>query len=250
MTGFNGRCDCIYLTESDREPGDPEDLRRRLNWKEVQEDPEVYDLIVAGGGVAGVCTALAAMRSGVNALLLHDRGVLGGCNSSEIRVCMGGMANLPPYPRIGDVLKEIAPVMGHPTRFKGEYYEDHRKLFAFETSKKQHRVKLNECVTALETDTTPMAEIYATRRAYVCRRLDEMGLTYPEPKGAFYVFPNIEKYGMTSAEFCTRMIREAGVATVPGSCFGTEGHIRISYCCSDEALEKGLSRMEAFLKTL
>jgi len=106
------------------------------------------------------------------------------------------------------------------------------------------------CVTALETDTTPMAEIYATRRAYVCRRLDEMGLTYPEPKGAFYVFPNIEKYGMTSAEFCTRMIREAGVATVPGSCFGTEGHIRISYCCSDEALEKGLSRMEAFLKTL
>ena len=106
------------------------------------------------------------------------------------------------------------------------------------------------CVTALETDTTPMAEIYAKRREFVCRRLDEMGLTYPEPKGAFYVFPNIEKYGMTSAEFCTRLIREAKVATVPGSCFGTEGHIRISYCCSDEDLARGMDRMEAFLQKM
>ena len=106
------------------------------------------------------------------------------------------------------------------------------------------------CITALETDATPMAEIYAKRRAYVCRRLDEMGLTYPEPKGAFYVFPNIEKFGMTSAEFCTRLIREAKVATVPGSCFGTEGHIRISYCCSDEALKKGMDRLEAFLQKM
>ena len=106
------------------------------------------------------------------------------------------------------------------------------------------------CITALETDPRPMAEVYAERRAFVCRRLDEMGLTYPEPKGAFYVFPNIEKYGMTSAEFCTRLIREAKVATVPGSCFGTEGHLRISYCCSDEALAKGMDRLEAFLKIL
>ena len=106
------------------------------------------------------------------------------------------------------------------------------------------------CVTALDTDPSPMAETYARRREYVCRRLDEMGLTYPEPKGAFYVFPNIEKFGLTSADFCTRMIMEAKVATVPGSCFGTEGHIRISYCCSDENLKKGLDRMEQFLGTL
>ena len=106
------------------------------------------------------------------------------------------------------------------------------------------------CVTALETDTAPMAQVYAKRREYVCRRLDEMGLTYPEPKGAFYVFPSIEKYGMTSAEFCTRMIRVARVAAVPGSCFGTEGHIRISYCCSDADLKTGLDRMEKFLKQL
>ena len=77
-----------------------------------------------------------------------------------------------------------------------------------------------------------------------------MGLFFPDPEGAFYVFPNIEKYGLDSATFCTRMIREAKVAAVPGSCFGGEGHIRISYCCSQENLEKGLDRLEAFLKTL
>lgn len=106
------------------------------------------------------------------------------------------------------------------------------------------------CITALETDPAPMAEAYAHRRDYVCSRLRAMGLSFPEPEGAFYVFPNIERFGLTSAEFCTRMIKEAKVATVPGSCFGGEGHIRISYCCSDENLKKGLDRMEAFLKIL
>jgi aminotransferase len=106
------------------------------------------------------------------------------------------------------------------------------------------------CVTALETDTRTMAETYARRQAYVCRRLDAMGLRYPRPEGAFYVFPNIEKFGMSSGEFCTRMIKEAKVATVPGSCFGGEGHLRISCCCSDAALEKGMDRMEAFLQKL
>lgn len=106
------------------------------------------------------------------------------------------------------------------------------------------------CITALETDTTPMAEVYAKRREFVCRRLREMGLNFPEPKGAFYVFPDITKFGMESGEFCTRLIKEAKVATVPGSCFGAEGHIRISYCCSDENLQKGMDRLEEFLKTV
>ena len=106
------------------------------------------------------------------------------------------------------------------------------------------------CITALETDTTPMAEVYAKRREYVCSRLKNMGLTFPEPKGAFYVFPDITKFGMESGEFCTRLIKEAKVATVPGSCFGAEGHIRISYCCSEENLKKGMDRLEEFLKTV
>ena len=105
-------------------------------------------------------------------------------------------------------------------------------------------------VEALKTDPTPMREVYEKRRAYVCCRLREMGLAFPEPEGAFYVFPDIARFGLTSAEFCTRMITEGKVAAVPGSCFGAEGYIRLSYCYSDEELKKGLDRMEAFIKTL
>ena len=105
-------------------------------------------------------------------------------------------------------------------------------------------------VTALSTDPAPMREIYRKRRDYVCRRLREMGLSFPEPEGAFYVFVDISRFGIDSATFCTRMIREAGVAAVPGSCFGAEGYLRLSYCCSDETLEKGLDRLEQFIQNL
>ena len=105
-------------------------------------------------------------------------------------------------------------------------------------------------VTALRTDPAPMRDTYAKRREYVCRRLREMGLTFPEPEGAFYVFVDIRPFGLDSGEFCTRMIREGKVAAVPGSCFGAEGYIRLSYCYSDEELKKGLDRMEAFIQTL
>ena len=105
-------------------------------------------------------------------------------------------------------------------------------------------------VTALATDPGPMRDAYRARREYVCSRLRDMGLSFPEPEGAFYVFPNIEKFGLDSATFCTRMIAEGKVAAVPGSCFGAEGYIRLSYCYSDEELKTGLDRMEAFIQTL
>ena len=105
-------------------------------------------------------------------------------------------------------------------------------------------------VEALRTDPAPMADIFRRRRAFVCRRLREMGLSFPEPQGAFYVFPDIRPYGLSGDEFCTRMIREAGVAAVPGSCFGVEGYIRLSCCCSDEDLKEGLDRMERFIRNL
>lgn len=106
------------------------------------------------------------------------------------------------------------------------------------------------CITALSVSPKEMADTYERRREFVCRRLREMGLHYPKPEGAFYVFPEISRFGLSSEEFCTRMILEGKVAAVPGSCFGCEGYIRISYCCSDEALAEGLDRLEAFLKTL
>ncbi len=105
-------------------------------------------------------------------------------------------------------------------------------------------------VEALGTDPAPMRRIYEKRREYVCRRLRDMGLSFPEPEGAFYVFVDIRKFGLGSEEFCTRMIREGKVAAVPGSCFGAEGYLRLSYCYSDEELKKGLDRMEQFIRTL
>lgn len=104
-------------------------------------------------------------------------------------------------------------------------------------------------VAALSLDPAPMREVYRRRRDYVCQRLHAMGLSFPNPKGAFYVFPDISRYDIDSGRFCTRMIREARVAAVPGSCFGAEGYIRLSYCCSDETLKIGLDRLEAFLQT-
>ena len=105
-------------------------------------------------------------------------------------------------------------------------------------------------VEALKTDPRPMRDIYRKRRDYVCRRLDEMGLRYPKPDGAFYVFVDISRFGLTSEEFCTRMIHEGKLAAVPGSCFGTDGYIRLSYCYCDQELERGLNRLEKFISSL
>ena len=105
-------------------------------------------------------------------------------------------------------------------------------------------------VEALNTDPEPLAKVFRSRREYVCQRLRQMGLAFPQPGGAFYAFPNIEKFRMGSDEFCTRLIREAKVAAVPGSCFGTEGNIRLSCCCSEEDLREGLDRLERFIRNL
>ena len=105
-------------------------------------------------------------------------------------------------------------------------------------------------LTALKTDPSPMRLVYEKRRRFVTARLRKMGLSFPEPEGAFYVFVDIRKFGLDCAEFCTRMIKEAAVAAVPGSCFGSEGYIRLSYCCCDADLEKGMDRMEGFIRAL
>ena len=131
-----------------------------------------------------------------------------------------------------------------------EYVMDRLLLLSAATITAVPTFLQDAAVTALKTDASPMRKIYAARRVYVCQRLRDMGLSFPEPEGAFYVFPDISRFGIGSEEFCTRMIKEGKVAAVPGSCFGAEGYIRLSYCYSDEELKKGLDRMEAFTKTL
>lgn len=105
-------------------------------------------------------------------------------------------------------------------------------------------------MAALDFDPAAMVEAYRRRRDFVLRRLREMELEAAEPMGAFYVFPSIQKFGLPSAEFCARMIQEAGLAAAPGNCFGGEGFIRLTYCYGDAELEEGLNRLERFVKRL
>ena len=106
------------------------------------------------------------------------------------------------------------------------------------------------CAAALETDTAPVVELFRGRRDYVYKRLTDMGLEVQEPEGAFYMFINIEKYGMDSVTFCEKMLKEGLVGLIPGIYFGTEGYMRLSYCYSDEDLKRGLDRIEKFIRTL
>lgn len=102
----------------------------------------------------------------------------------------------------------------------------------------------------LSVDPTPMLETYRARRARVLAALEKMGLAVVEPAGAFYVFPSIKGTGLTSEQFCARAIEEASVGLVPGSCFGSEGYVRLSYCVSDEDLDEGLRRLDRFVAGL
>ena len=103
-----------------------------------------------------------------------------------------------------------------------------------------------------DNDVLEMKEAYDERRRYLLYRLKEMGLPCFTPKGAFYVFPDIRKFGMTSEEFSLKLLKEKKVVVVPGSAFGEsgEGFIRISYAYSIEDLKKALARVEEFIQTL
>lgn len=112
LTGLDGRADAILLTCSGECPGDSlEDykaLRAQL-LPEPVEDKGHFDFVVVGAGMSGLCAAIAAARYGCKVALLQDRYILGGNNSSEVRVGLGGQINMPPYPSLGYILNEIGP---------------------------------------------------------------------------------------------------------------------------------------------
>lgn len=113
LMGLDGRCDAIILTSTDEVPGDSlEDyraLRDALLGPGKPEDKGNYDLVVIGAGMSGLCAAIAAARLGLKVALVQDRYILGGNNSSEVRVGLGGQINMPPYPSLGYILNEIGP---------------------------------------------------------------------------------------------------------------------------------------------
>ncbi|MFG6384619.1 MAG: aminotransferase class I/II-fold pyridoxal phosphate-dependent enzyme [Lachnospiraceae bacterium] len=109
-----------------------------------------------------------------------------------------------------------------------------------------------EAVRNGDKDVIEMREEYNRRRRYMMHRYQEMGLQCFEPFGAFYTFPSIQKFNMTSDEFATKMLQEEKVVVVPGTAFGTcgEGFLRISYAYSLESLKEALDRMERFIQKL
>ncbi|MGO4921830.1 pyridoxal phosphate-dependent aminotransferase [Bifidobacterium choerinum] len=101
-------------------------------------------------------------------------------------------------------------------------------------------------------DIEAMRREYEARRNLLCTRLNRMGLTTNVPKGTFYVFANITSSGLSSDEFCVRLLEEQKVAIVPGTAFGEsgEGFVRISYATSMEHIKEACARIEAFLAPL
>lgn len=103
-----------------------------------------------------------------------------------------------------------------------------------------------------DADVEKMRNEYDRRRRFLLNAFQEMGIECFEPFGAFYMFPSIKKFGMSSDEFATRLLKEEKIAVVPGTAFGDcgEGFLRISYAYSIEDLKAALERIESFIKKL
>ena len=131
LSGFDGRCDAIVLSrQAVSLPSGGDALRtfRRssLGISECPEKTENFDLVVVGGGISGICASVAAARQGLKVALVNDRPILGGNNSSEIRVHLGGTIEVGPYPALGRMQREF----GHSkigNAQPAENYEDGKK---------------------------------------------------------------------------------------------------------------------------
>ncbi len=116
LSGFNGRCDAIFITD-DLEFVPPNDLlslklfRKQFNPPSIKEFGH-FDLVVVGGGIAGISTAISAARNDCKVALIHDREILGGNNSSEVRVGLSGLIYQEPHPKLGRLIDEFGPI-GH-----------------------------------------------------------------------------------------------------------------------------------------
>lgn len=134
LSGFDARFDSILLTREDVELDNSVEtvslLRNNLlKLSDEPKDQGTFDLVVSGGGVAGMCAAITAARLGLHVALIQDRKVLGGNNSSEVRVGLGGRLNIGNYPSLGYLLNEFGPSTKGNAR-PAEVYEDEKKMKA------------------------------------------------------------------------------------------------------------------------
>ncbi|MBQ0080683.1 MAG: FAD-dependent oxidoreductase [Alistipes sp.] len=163
LTGFDGRCDAIVLTTEENLCGDSLEeyfaLREKLLGKNTPKDKGTYDFVVVGGGISGMCASLAAARLGLKVALIQDRYVLGGNNSSEVRVGLGGQINVDPYPSLGYLLNEIGP--DHIGNARGaHHYQDDKKLRVIQ-AEKNISLFLGYTVVEVEKDGTKIKSVVA-----------------------------------------------------------------------------------------
>ena len=158
LTGFEGRCDAILFSDDPHfmPPNDEPALsafrRKCLGLPQEPEAAGKFDLVVTGGGMAGICAALAAARLGLDVALIQDRPVLGGNNSSEVRVWLQGARNKEPWPRVGDVLAELEPARRahYGPANAAELYDDEKKL-AVARAEPKLRLFLEHRANAVQT---------------------------------------------------------------------------------------------------
>lgn len=157
LTGFDGRCDALYFTtvKNQLPPDGKEELktfRRRLEYLPERTPVVSYDFVVVGGGIAGMCAAVSAARLGCKVALVNDRPVLGGNNSSEVRVHLGGYIETEPNKGLGRMIREFGHSRSGNAK-PAEFYEDNKKQIFIEQE--------------------PNVTLYANSRAFAVRKEGE-----------------------------------------------------------------------------
>jgi hypothetical protein len=174
LTGFDGRCDAILLVAADSKwtPPDGAELaslrKKLLGLPASPVDAGTFDLVVVGGGMAGTAAAVAGARLGLQVALVHDRPVLGGNASSEVRVFPGGRTMLGPYPGLGAIEHELDPGSvpgvdksdGSRNAGDARLYADEKKLYVVE-SEKNLKLLLNLHVTGVEKSGQRIVAVFA-----------------------------------------------------------------------------------------
>lgn len=155
LTGFNGRCDAVYFTKQDGKIP-PDDIKQLASFRKqllnIPSTPDTvisFDFVVVGGGIAGMCAAATASRLGCKVALINDRPVLGGNNSSEIRVHLGGTIELAPNKGLGRMIREF----GHShygNANPADRYEDEKKS---DFIANERDITLYSSYRAIEVDT-------------------------------------------------------------------------------------------------
>ena len=158
LSGFDGRVDAIFFRPEDSQAAPPNDrdqldaFRRAMlkipSEPQLAGDGKVYDLVVVGGGIAGVCAAVSAARLGATVALINERPVLGGNGSTEVRVHLNGEINMRPYPNLGNLTNLMGPHGGGNAR-DADHYKDANRL-ALVNAEKNIDLFLNVHVDAAE----------------------------------------------------------------------------------------------------